>query len=423
MVDISNDITRIRKDAAIIIDQCIKSVSPEDSVVKALQNKELSEKVTVIAIGKAAWNMANAAKKVLGERILKGLVVTKYDHAESPIEGFEIIEAGHPIPDSNSLKGASKAVELVAGLEGNDLVFLISGGGSSLFEKPMDGITLDNIKDITDQLLSSGADIVEINTIRKRLSAVKGGRFAKQCGDSNIFTIVLSDVVGDRLDFIASGPVYPDSSTSDQALKIIKKYGLSIDEKIIETIKIETPKNIRNCETVIAGSVTELCLAAATNAKKLGYEPLILSSMLEAEAKEAGKIMASIAKQLEENEKEPFIQKPCAIIIGGETIVRIRGNGTGGRNQELALSAAIEIEGLDDTVIFSLASDGTDGPTDVAGGIIDGKTASRIRESGMEPEVYLDNNDSYNALKASGDLINTGPTGTNVNDVTVLLYK
>ncbi|WP_312815277.1 glycerate kinase [Sedimentibacter sp.] len=410
----------IREDAFVIIQESIKSVLPQAAVIKALEKRNFSGDVTVVAIGKAAWTMAFAAKEKLGDKVSRGIIVTKYAHSKGPIEGFEIIEAGHPVPDENSVIGAAKALELVKNLdESDDVIFLVSGGGSAIFEKPMEGIGLEDIMDITNQLLSSGADIVEINTIRKHLSDVKGGRFALHC-KANIFSVVLSDVLGDRLDSIASGPAYPDSSTSQQALEIVEKYKLKVSEKGLEALKTETPKEINNCETVITGSVSELCSAASSIAKSLGYQPLLLTSTLDCEAKEAGRFMASVGREIRSGNG---LATPIAVIAGGETVVHIGGKGKGGRNQELCLSAAIGIEGLNDTVIFSVGSDGTDGPTDAAGGIVDGETASKIRNADIQPEVYLDNNDSYNALKVSGDLVITGSTGTNVNDLTVLLCK
>lgn len=415
----------IREDANIIIDETLIAVLPEAAVIKALHEKKMGGNVYIVAIGKAAWNMASAANTALGSKIKKGIIVTKYKHSGGQIDKFEIIEAGHPVPDENSVIGAKKALELVSDLNTSDQVlFLISGGGSALFEKPIEGIMLEDIMDVTNQLLSCGADIVEINTIRKHLSAVKGGRFAKQCGEANIFAIVLSDVVGDKLDAIASGPAYPDSTTSQQALDIIEKYQVSIDDHVLKAMERETPKIIDNCETIVTGSVTAMCEEAAKSAQKLGYTPLVLTSSLDGEAKEAGKFLAAIAREIRKDSDHNFIPKPpCAIIAGGETIVRLTGNGKGGRNQELALSASIGIEGLKDVVMFSLGSDGTDGPTDAAGGMVDGESVKRMRDKSINPEQYLENNDSYVALKASDDLIITGATGTNVNDVSIILLK
>ncbi|NDL68798.1 glycerate kinase type-2 family protein [Anaerotalea alkaliphila] len=416
----------VRQDAELIIQASIRDVLPEAAVVKALEQKRLTGRIHVVSIGKAAWTMAKAAKTTLGSQIEKGLVVTKYDHSQGPIEGFEILEAGHPIPDGNSVRGAEKALAMARSLGPEDkMLLLISGGGSALFEKPVEGILLEDLMDITSQLLACGADIVEINTIRKHLSAVKGGKFALECGETPIFAVVLSDVIGDRLDSIASGPAYPDSSTSEEAMEIIRSYGLQVEEHILEALKEETPKRVENCETVVTGSVSALCEAAARNARELGYRPVILSTTVECEAKEMGKMLAGIARELcgGGREEEGYLKAPCAVIAGGETLVRLMGQGKGGRNQELALAAAMGIEGLEEAVVLSLGSDGTDGPTDAAGGMVDGGTTRRMREKGFLPELHLDNNDSYNALKASGDLIVTGPTGTNVNDLMMVLCK
>ncbi len=415
----------MREDALQIINESIKAVLPNEAVDRALKNKIFHGEVVVVAIGKAAWNMAEAAKACLGDRIKAGAIVTKYEHSKGPMEGFEIIEAGHPIPDENSVRGAETAIKLVKELNREDhVILLLSGGGSALFEKPMEGITLDNIKEMTDQLLGSGADIVEINTLRKRLSSVKGGRFAQKCGEAQLYSIVLSDVIGDRLDAIASGPAHPDTSTSEQALEILEKYKLQVDEHIKEVLKVETPKEITNCETVIAGNVTALCEAAARKAQQLGYQPVILTTTMDCQAREVGKMMASIAHEVKKGTNTNYsIQAPCAVIAGGETVVRIIGRGKGGRNQELALSASLGIDGLEDVVIFSVGSDGTDGPTDAAGGMVDGGTVYRMKAAGVLPEVHLERNDSYHALKASGDLIMTGATGTNVNDISVILCR
>ncbi len=415
----------LRDDAKIIIDESIKAVLPEAAVIKALHAREINADVVLVAIGKAAWNMAKAAKDTLGSKVKSGIVITKYGHSQGPIENCEIIEAGHPIPDEKSVLGATKALELVTNLTPEDqVVFLISGGGSALFEKPLDGVSLQDIMNMTSQLITCGADIVEINTIRKHLSAVKGGRFAQQCGGAKIYAIVLSDVVGDQLDAIASGPAYPDSTTSQEALRIIEKYNLQVGKNVIRALEKETPKIVQNCETVVTGNVTALCAAAAKNAEKLGYAPLVLSTSIDCEAKEFGKFLASVVREIKSLNFNKYAPKPpCAIIAGGETIVRLTGNGKGGRNQEIALSAALGIEGLENVLVFSLGSDGTDGPTDAAGGMVDGSTLARMRADSVIPELSLANNDSYQALKASGDLILTGPTCTNVNDLMVILCR
>lgn len=413
----------IRLDAGTIIDESIRAVLPEAAVITALKEKKINQEVVLVAIGKAAWNMAKAASEILGSKVRGGVVVTKYGHSKGPIKGSEIIEAGHPIPDENSILGATKALELVSGLTPEDLIILlISGGGSALFEKPLEGVSLEDMMWITNQLLSCGADIIEINTIRKHLSAVKGGRFAQQCGGANIYAIVLSDVVGDKLDTIASGPAYPDGTTSADAFRILRKYNIRIGNHLAEALGRETPKTVANCETVITGSVTALCDAAAKCAGTLGYAPLILSTSIDCEAKEMGRFLAAKVKEIKEN-GVTSPKPPCAIIAGGETVVRLTGNGKGGRNQEVALAAATGIEGMEDVVVFSFGSDGTDGPTEAAGGMVDGQSIARMRAMSIDPEDCLANNDSYHALEASGDLIVTGPTGTNVNDLMVVLCR
>ena len=368
--------------------------------------------------------MGKATKEALGPKINKGLIITKYGHSMGEIEGFQIIEAGHPIPDINSLKGSTIALDMVKKLTDKDqIIFLISGGGSSLFELPMPGINLEDIIDITNQLIRCGADIIEINTIRKRLSQLKGGKFAEYCKNTNIYSIVLSDVVGDRLDSIASGPAYPDITSSSEAIYILEKYNLKTNKNIIEAIKIETPKKIGNVETKVIGSVTNLCNAALRNSEKLGYRSILLTTTLDCEAKEAGKFLASIARESEYKNNNLKKRIPRAWIVGGETVVNLLGDGKGGRNQEVALSAAINIEDLKNVIIFSLGSDGTDGPTDAAGGMVDGETVFRIKSKKGDPNKFLNNNDSYHALKLSEDLIMTGPTGTNLNDLIMILCR
>ncbi|MFN4268852.1 MAG: glycerate kinase, partial [Fervidobacterium pennivorans] len=265
------------------------------------------------------------------------------------------------------------------------------------------------------------ANIVEINTIRKHLSKVKGGRFAQHVYPAKVLSLVLSDVLGDRLDTIASGPAYPDSSTSQQAIDVIEKYKLKVSNDILNALKEETPKELPNIETYIIGSVKVSCDKAMEKARELGFNTIILTTQLNCEAKEAGRFLAAIGKEILENNRP--IPKPAAVILGGETVVHVKGNGKGGRNQELALSFAIEIEGLEKIALCSFGTDGTDGPTDAAGGIVDGQTCEKIRKAGYSPEKLLENNDSYNALKIANDLLITGPTGTNVNDLIVMLVE
>lgn len=419
------EMEQMKKKLKSIVDMVVRTLIPEESTRLWIANnmhkfESVDGNLYTIAIGKAAWRMAKATNDVLGERIEYGIVVTKYAHSEGDIPRFEIYEAGHPVSDENTLKATQKVLELTSNLTENDLVlFLVSGGGSALFEMPMEGIELEEIQFLNEQLLKSGANIVEINTVRKHLSKVKGGRFAQHVYPAKIVSLVLSDVLGDRLDSIASGPAYPDGTTSQQAIDVLRKYNITVSEKILNALAQETPKELSNVETFIIGSVKVACENAEKFASQLGYNTFVLTTTLDCEAKEAGKFLASIAKEIKNSDRP--VKKPAAIILGGETVVKVKGSGKGGRNQELALSFALAIEGLENIVLCSFGTDGTDGPTDAAGGIVDGQTAHKIRKAGLSPESFLENNDSYNALKIAGDLLITGPTGTNVNDLIVLL--
>lgn len=407
----------LRQDADTVINAAIQAVLPDEAVKTALKDKKFGNgKVYLVSAGKAAWQMARAAVDTIGNKIEAGVVVTKYDHVMGEINKVKCYEAGHPVPDENSFLATQAAIDLVSDLTADDTVlFLLSGGGSALFEKPL--ISGEALADITKQLLACGADIVEINTIRKRLSAVKGGKFAKLCEPASIYSIVLSDILGDPLDMIASGPAYPDTSTGEQAVNIAKKYGLVLSDEQWELLLQETPKELTNVETNITGSVRNLCNAAAECCRKLGYKPIILTDMLTCEAREAGSFLAAIARSNQNMEES------VAYIAGGETVVHITGTGKGGRNQELALSAAEGIADCTETAVFSVGSDGTDGPTDAAGGYVDNNTKERLTAAGIDIFEMLKNNDAYNALKLSDGLIITGATGTNVNDVAVLMIK
>ena len=360
-------------------------------------------------MAKAAWDNA-------GDKIDCGVVVTKYDHSKGPIGKLEIFEAGHPVSDENSYKATARALECVSGLtEKDNVLFLLSGGGSALFEKPL--IDEAECQDVTKQLLKCGANIVEMNTIRKRLSAVKGGRFAQVCAPAHVYAIVLSDIIGDPLDMIASGPAYPDSSTSAQAVEIAKRYNLKLSERAMQLLRTETPKTLNNVTTFITGSVKQLCASATETATDLGYKCTFLSASLECEARDAGSFLASVARDHQDSDTS------LAFIAGGETIVHLTGHGLGGRNQEIALSAADGISSCRDTCVFSVGSDGTDGPTDAAGGYCDQTTKRRLAEQGVDIKAVLADNDAYHALGKCDGLIMTGATGTNVNDLTVLLIK
>lgn len=414
----------ILSDAKKILHTAIQASLPDEAVKKFIGGKTFAfeGRVIVIAIGKAAWNMAKAAAENIPHRIDAGIVLTKYDHAKGEIPGFTILEAGHPLPDENTILGTQKIMDAVSGLTEKDTVFfLVSGGGSALFECPAGKLTLADFLDITDQLLKCGADIVEINTIRKHLSAVKGGKFAKLCAPAQVYCIALSDILGDRPDSIASGPACADASTVAEAFAISEKYNLKLTEEMRKQLAMETPKTLANVTMEITGSVTQLCADAARAAEQLGYAPLVLTNMLDCEAREAGRFLASIAKTIRKDDLP--LRPPCAILCGGETVVHITGKGKGGRNQELALAAAERIAGMEGIVIAAAGSDGTDGPTDAAGGIVDGKTCGILAEKGISIPAVLAENDSNAALAAADALLITGATGTNVNDIYLLLCQ
>ena len=404
----------MRKRADQIVAASIRAVQPDDAVARALKGVVFPGRVVLVAAGKAAWQMAKAARDCLGDRIDSGVVVTKYGHVMGPLGNFDCREAGHPVPDENSFAATQAALDLVSNLTEEDTVlFLLSGGGSALFEKPL--VPGAVLQDITGQLLACGADIVEINTIRKRLSAVKGGRFAESCAPAKVFSIVLSDILGDPLDMIASGPAVPDTTTCAQAEAIAQKYSLHLTEEAKVCLHIETPKQLTNVTTQITGSVRELCAAAAAECKRLGYEPVLLTDQLCCQAKEAGSFLGTVLRTHHSQGRK------LAFLAGGETVVQLTGHGKGGRNQELALAAAPALEGLSGVCVFSVGSDGTDGPTDAAGGYVDGQSNGELTAKGLSVFEVLKENDAYHALQSIGGLIITGPTGTNVNDVAVAL--
>ena len=405
---------KLRQDADAIIRAAIAAVLPDEAVRRALKGRHFPGRVLLVAAGKAAWQMARAAVEALGP-VDAGVVVTKYGHVQGQLPGVACYEAGHPVPDENSFRATQAALDLVAGAKETDTVlFLLSGGGSALFEKPL--IPGGELQDITQQLLACGADIVEMNTIRKRLSAVKGGRFALACAPARVYSIVLSDILGDPLDMIASGPAVPDRSTCAQAQAIAETYGLRLSGAARACLQQETPKALDNVETHITGSVRELCAAAAAACGQLGYQPVLLTDHLDCEAREAGRFLADIART------HAGRGQKAAYLAGGETVVHLTGHGLGGRNQELALAAAPGLAGLP-AAVFSVGSDGTDGPTDAAGGYVDGDTAAALAARGLDAGAALADNDAYHALQAVDGLIVTGPTGTNVNDVAVVLVR
>ena len=403
---------QLRADAEKIARGAIAAVCPDEAVRRALEKVDLTDSVYLVAVGKAGWQMASAAVRYLEQPVKQGIVVTKYDHVKGELPGIRCYEAGHPVPDENSYMAAQAVLDMTADLTEKDTVlFLLSGGGSALFEKPL--VEPELMQAITKKMLGSGADIVEMNTIRKRLSAVKGGRFALHCAPARMESIILSDILGDPVDMIASGPAAADPVTKEEAKAIAHKYGLDEDGTVRDLLEQETPKAVPNVRTQIIGSVRQLCRAASEIAEQLGYAPVFLTDRMDCEAADAGRWLA------EELKKQAVPGKKIALIAGGETVVKLKGTGLGGRNQELALAAAASLSEITNAALISVGSDGTDGPTDAAGGYVDTDTLRDLKTAGMDYHAMLENNDSYHALKAIGNLVITGPTGTNVNDVTV----
>ena len=401
---------KLRIDAEKAVYTAINAVMPEGAVRRALLGKQFPGRVFLIAAGKAAPRMARAALSVLAVPVTDGLVISKYGHFDEAISGLRCYEAGHPVPDENSVLAGEAALELTEGLREDDTVlFLLSGGGSALFEKPL--IPLIELQDITSQLLACGADIVEINTIRKRLSNLKGGKFAAHCAPARVEAVILSDILGDPLDSIASGPVSPDAATCADALSIAEKYGLHVSPEAEACLRIETPKELGNVHAQVVGSVRELCRAAGEACRSMGYETVFLTDQLDCEAREAGRFLSAVLRSHASDGKK------LAFLAGGETVVHLTGHGLGGRNQELALAASEGLRGLRNACVISVGSDGTDGPTDAAGGYADGDTFEELRNKGIALHEALQANDAYHALRAVDGLIVTGPTGTNVNDL------
>lgn len=404
--------TDLHRDALSVVQAAIQAVCPDQAVAGALCDFHPTGRLILVSVGKAGWQMAKAALDVLPTPINAGIVVTKYGHVCHDLPGIACYEAGHPMPDENSFRAAQAVLDLTAELEAQDTVlFLLSGGGSALFEKPL--VSPEELQDITTQLLSSGADITGVNTIRKRLSAVKAGRFALHCAPARVYAVVLSDILGDRLDMVASGPAAADPSTLKETLNIVKKYGLRLSDHALHCLEQETPKTLNNVQVKVIGSVRELCQMAQQKCEELGYETILLTDHMDGEAREMGRMMGHMLASHSTSVKK------MAFVAGGETVVHLRGGGLGGRNQELALAAAEPIAGVPGVCLISVGSDGTDGPTDAAGGYVDGRTVCAIKSRGLDYWEMLDNNDAYHALEVSGGLVMTGPTGTNVNDVTI----
>ncbi|NJE43497.1 glycerate kinase [Thermococcus sp. GR6] len=389
----------------------------------------VSGKIYLLAFGKAACAMAKAAYEVLGERIAEGLIVTKYGYAANCVDDpkITVIEAGHPVPDENSMRGALAGVELAEKVGEEDLLLvLISGGGSALFTLPEDGISLDDKIQTNELLLESGAKIYEINTVRKHISKVKGGKVAKLV-KGTVVSLILSDVVGDPLEAIASGPTVSDPTTFEDAHRVLRLYGVwdklpeSVREHIEKGLRGEAEETLKedlpNVHNFIVGSGAIACEAAKRKAEELGFNAHILTTTLEGEAREVALAIGSLIQEIASRNR-PF-ERPAVLIAGGEWTVTIEGEaGLGGPNQEFALGIARKIAGLN-AVVLALDTDGTDGPTDAAGGIVDGSTLENLKKAGIDVEEVLKKHDAYRALEKVGALLKTGPTGTNVNSLVI----
>jgi glycerate 2-kinase len=404
-----------------------RCVRIEGNAVVAGNRRFEAERIFVLAAGKAAGAMARAAEELFGERIAGGLIVTKYGHKAS-LEKLETILAGHPEPDENSVEAARRAEELARSLgEGDLLLALISGGASALLADPAPPIELADLKKLTGALLRSGANISEINAVRKHVSVLKGGGLVTLADPAPTLALLLSDVVGDDPSAIASGLTAPDPTTLDDARRVLERYGIEPPESIAKYLKNapETPKPgdpvLERVVSLICGSGRHAAEAAVAKARELGYEPTLLSTTITGDARGIASVYAAVLREVLESGNP--LPPPCAVVSGGEATVTVRGDGTGGPNQEYALALAVELDGIEGWAALAADTDGHDGPTDAAGGLVDGTTADAIRSRGIDPEEALANNDAYAALEAGGALLVTGPTGTNVNDLRVALVS
>ena len=408
-------------------DAVLRSLRLEGNTVLAGDERFEAERIFVLAAGKAAGAMARAAEELFGERLKGGLVVTKDGH-EASSERLETIFAAHPEPDERGVEAARRAEELTESLrEGDLLLALISGGASALLADPAPPIELDDLKRLTGALLRSGADIGEINTVRKHVSVLKGGGLVSLAAPARTLALLLSDVVGDEPSAIASGLSAPDPTTLEEARRVLRHYEIEPPESIAEHLKNapETPKSgdpvFERVANVICGSGRHAAEAAVAKARELGYEPLLLSTTITGDARGIASVYAAVIQETLESGNP--IPPPCAIVSGGESTVTVRGDGTGGPNQEFALALAVELDGVEGWAALAADTDGNDGPTDAAGGLVTGAAAGAIRENGVDPEEALAINDAYAALEVGGALLVTGPTGTNVNDLRVALVS
>jgi len=420
----------LRKHALSIFRAALAAADPAAAVTRRLERLDASrfKNVYVVGAGKAAASMARAAERALGSRIAAGFVNVKDGHT-AKLRRIEQNECGHPVPDARGVAGARRIAEIARAAQKDDLVLcLISGGASALMPLPAEPITLEEKREVTRLLLASGADIHEINTVRKHISSIKGGQLARLAAPATVESLLLSDVVGDPLDVIGSGPTAPDASTFEDASDILYRYGLMdrVPESVSERMArgglseiADTPKPgdaiFRRVRNTIVGNNRLALLAAARRARELGFRTMVLASEVEGETREIARMHAAVAKEMVRAGRP--LKPPACVITGGETTVAIRGGGLGGRNQEFALAAALDIAGLPDVLIFSAGTDGTDGPTDAAGAFADGATLARNPDA----RRYLDENDSYHYFAPLGDLVVTGPTGGNVMDVHLIL--
>jgi len=433
-----------------IFEKAVSAVNPSEALKRSvqIQNNLLTiqvfdnpaesfdltafQRVFLVGTGKASASMAQAIEEIFVDRLTSGVITTKTGHG-LPLKKTEVIEAGHPLPDQKGIEGAKKIQSLLKESGEKDLVlFLISGGGSALLPLPVDGISLEEKQKTTQLLLDCGADIIEMNTIRKHISQTKGGWLARWAYPSTVITFILSDVVGDPLDSIASGPTVPDTSTFEEAWEILEKYDLiqkvpsSVRNHLLsgkEKKSEETPKPgdvvFNKIHNILIGSNILALRAAEKEASSLGFNTIILSSSIVGETREVARFHGALAKEVISTGHP--IPRPACIISGGETTVTIKGQGKGGRNQEFVLAGAFEIENLEKIVLLSGGTDGTDGPTDAAGAIADHTTIKRAQRLGLDAKAHLNNNDAYPFFQKLGDLLMTGPTQTNVMDVRILL--
>ena len=421
--------------AADPVEAILRHVKLENEILQIAEHKfELKDfdRILVAGAGKAGASMAKALEDLLGDRISDGVIVVKEGHS-LPLQHVRIHEAGHPVPDSRGIRGAEEVLTLVNAAGERDLVIcVISGGGSALLVAPAEGVTLEDKQEVTRLLLACGADIHEINTVRKHLSRAKGGGLARLAYPATVVSLILSDVIGDDLNVIASGPAVPDTSTFTDARGVFQKYDnwnqvpASVQQRIQQGLAgdiEDTPKAgdavFQRCFSELVGTNIQALIAAGRQAQQLDYRPIILSSTVEGEAREVVKMFTAIAKEVRSSANP--ISAPACILCGGETTVTIHGEGKGGRNQEFALAAAMAIAGMEKVVVLSGGTDGTDGPTDAAGAIADGKTVARARAIDLDPLDFLRRNDAYHFFQPLDDLILTGPTRTNVSDVYMVL--